>query len=149
MIDELQSRNEISEFFYTEWMTIDWAPLLMTNDPVVIWEGRPGDIPSVEYAYIRVTITPNTSDQASLAGADGLKKWSNEGLVSVQAFGPLSWDNGYEVAEYMGIMAKRVFQGKTTPNGIWFRNCRTNRIGPSGGWYQFNTLIEYQFDELR
>lgn len=149
MIDELQARNEMSQFFYENWALVDWTATLSLTDPVVIWEGRPGDTPSIDTAWVRVTISPNESVQASLAGDQGQKKWGNTGLISVQVFAPLGWDNGYDVAEYTAIMVKRIFQGKATPSGIWFKNCRANRIGPSGGWYQFNTLIEYQFDELR
>lgn len=151
MIDELNASGEICSMFDAAWSAIDWTPLNLVKPPRILWERR-GDQqpePAKDEPYVRVTITPVDAGQASLGGARGQRKWGNVGLVSVQSFGPLEWQNGYEVAEYVAIMAKRVFQGKSTPNGIGFSNCRAKRIGPTGGWYQFNTLTEYQFDELR
>lgn len=149
MIDELQARDEACQLFNDGWQLVDWS-IVGGVAPVIIWPGRVDKKPPpVDLPYVRFTMTPVDSRQASLAGDANTKKWDNAGIINVQSFGPQSWPNGYDVAEYVAIMAKRVFQGKKSPNGMWFRNCRTNRVDPSGGWHQFNTLIEYQFNELR
>lgn len=149
MIDELEARDEVCQMFNDAWQLVNWAPIGGVM-PQIIWTGRIADEPPpVDAPYVRFTMTPVDARQASLSGETSAKKWDNAGIISVQSFGPQAWANGYDVAEYVAIMAKRVFQGKATPNGMWFRNCRTNRIEPSGGWHQFNTLIEYQFNELR
>lgn len=147
MIDELLIVDELSQLFDDAWNLIDWSAAPGGRKPVILWEGRATtQPPPVGEAYVRFTITPVDARQASLGAT---KIWDNAGIISVQCFGPDEDANGYEISNYVAIMAKRVFQGNASPNGIWFRNCRANRIGPSGGWYQFNTLIEYQFNEQR
>ncbi len=148
MIDEMSAYDEACLMFDTAWKAYDFTSL--NGAPLILWEGQPSDVPPEQgVPYIRFNMTGVNAKQGSLADESGAKKWDNAGIINVQCFGPVEWANGYEVAKYIAIMAKRVFQGKSSPNGMWFRNCRTNRIGPSGGWYQFNTLIEYQFDEVR
>lgn len=150
MIDELLARDEVCQLFDDAWNLIDWSACPGGKQPVILWEGRAtNQPPPVGEPYIRFTMTPVDARQASLTGPNRAKVWDNAGIISVQCFGPDEDANGYEVAEYVAIMAKRVFQGNASPNGIWFNNCRANRVGPSGGWYQFNTLIEYQFNEVR
>lgn len=150
MIDETLVKDELSQMFNDAWGLIDFTQVGLSTPPIINWEGRASDIPPAsDIPYVRFTVTPVTATQASLAGNQATRQYQNNGLVTVQCFGPLQFDDGYEVADYVAIMAKRVFQGKTSPNGIWFRNCRAKRIGPSGGWYQFNTIIEYQFNEQR
>lgn len=150
MIDETQARNELSKFFNDAWASVDWTPMDNGVAPTVYWEGRTyQNPPPLDVPFVRFNITPNSAGQSSLTGAEGETRWGNYGIVNVQCFGPQEWTDGFEVAEYIAIMAKRVFQGKATPNGIWFRNCRANKIGVSGGWCQFNTIVEYQFDEQR
>lgn len=150
MIDEVLATEELSAMMGEAWPLIDFSPIGLVEPPTILWEGRKTSAPpDPDQPYLRFTVTPVMAEQSSLAGADTTRRYCNDGLINVQSFGPLQWDNGYEVANFLAIMAKRVFQGKTSPNGIWFRNCRTNRIGASGGWYQFNTIIEYQFDEQR
>lgn len=150
MINELNALDEACAWFQDRWMTTDWSIIPGGVAPVIVWEGRETSAPPpTDQPYVRFNMTPVGAEQASLAGEDGARTWYNEGIIGVQAFAPLQWQNAYEVANYAAIMAKRVYQGQRTPNDMWFRNCRTNRIGPSGGWYQFNTIIEYQYDELR
>lgn len=148
MIDELDALDEACRMFAEAWPLFDWLPNEAGGPPNILWEGRSaGPIPP-ELAYVRFTMTPNLAGQDAFTPGEE-KIWLNQGIISVQAFAPTQWVDAYEFSQYMAIMAKRVYQGNASPNGMWFRNCRTNRIGPSGGWYQFNTIIEYQFNEQR
>lgn len=148
MIDEQNALDEACEMFATAWSLSDWTPNEAGGPPAILWEGRPSQPPSTDIPYVRFTMTPTIANQSSFTPGEE-KVWLNQGIISVQSFAPIEWADAYEFSNYMGIMAKRVYQGKSSPNGMWFRNCRTNRIGPSGGWYQFNTIIEYQFNEQR
>lgn len=149
-MNELDLRNELCEMFDTGWNLINWSTVQNSATPRVIYDGRDSLAPvDITLPYAKVFIEPLMSGQSSLTGATGLIKYKNLGLMTVQTFGVLDRGDGLEMAEYMAIMAKRIYQGKVSPNGVWFRNCRTNRIGTTGGWFQFNTLIEFEYDELR
>lgn len=150
MIDELDSYDEICSFFSEAWNVIDWSLVGNVQPPTIYYTGRTSDTPPAEESFVRLTINPTIGEQSTLSGGvERQKLWNNQGVISVQCFGSLQLPNAFEVAKYAAIMAKRVFQGKTTENGIWFRNCRATEIGQSDGWFQYNTIVEYQFDELR
>ncbi len=149
MIDELVARDEACQMFAEAWTLVDWVGMENGVAPTILWEGRDAAEPQPDEAFVRFSMTPVDSQQASLTDQSRSTKYSNIGIISVQSFAPLQWPDAYEVAEYVAIMAKRVYQGKASPNGMWFSNCRVIRIGPSGGWYQFNTIIDFQYNELR
>lgn len=150
MIDELNARNELCSMFSAGWLSADWSALQNGVAPNVIYDGRDtGEPLNATLPVVKVFIEPLFSDQSSLADHNGENKYKNGGLMTVQTFGVLTRGDGLEMAEYMAIIAKRIYQGRSSPNGIWFRKCSINKIGASGGWFQFNTLIEFEFDEMR
>lgn len=148
-MDSLLARAEVSKMFNDAMAGIVW-PAYFASAPVIYFEGRDTAAPpDPDVPYFRFTFTPAASSQASLAGDTPVKMWEEEGLIVVQSFGPNTSGRGLETAEYMAIMAQRVYQGTQSPNCMWFRNCRTNRIGASGAWYQYNTIIEFQYNQMR
>lgn len=152
MIDELVARDEASAMFRTFWESVDWSTFGANGTaPAILWEGRddPQSPPPLALPYARYTFDPSDSRQGSLAGDSSTRLWDEAGLIVVQSFGPLSGGIGLEVAEYMAIMAKRAYQGKQSENCMWFRNCRTQRIGISGAWFQYNTIIEFFYNDMR
>ncbi len=150
MIDELALRNELSKMFSDGWAAADWTSVQNAIAPAISYDGHDRNTPvDMANPHVKFYIEPAMSSQSSLTGSSGTIKWKNTGLICVQAFGALARGDGLEVANYMAIIAKRIYQGKVSPNGVWFRNCNINRIGTSGGWFQFNTLIEFEYDELR
>lgn len=150
MIDELQLRDELCAMFDSGWSAADWSNIQNSVAPRVIYDGRDSlDQVDLTLPYAKMYIEPLISAQSSLANTGGVCKYENKGLITVQSFGVLARGDGLEMAQYMAIIAKRIYQGKVSPNGVWFRNCRANRIGTTGGWFQFNTIIEFEFDEMR
>lgn len=148
MMNDLLLVNELSKMLNDGWNAADWTQVQLIAPPLIIFQGRDSlTPPDITLSFARIRIQPTLSKQGSLGGI-GSRKYVNTGLLTVQSFGTFSRADGFEVSQYMAIMAKRIYQGKVSPNGVLFRNCRTNDVGASGGWYQFNTLIEYQFDEL-
>lgn len=153
MIDTLTARAEASAMFLSSWDTSQWLGqgLPFTEPPLIRWEGiaDPSESPSPDAPHARFTFDPMIGKQGSLAGDTGTRLWDELGLIMVQSFGPLSSGYGLQMAEYMAIMAQRVYQGKTSPNCMWFRNCRVVRVGASGAWYQYNTIIEFDYNQMR
>ncbi len=150
MIDELGINDDILAMFDTGWASADWSSIQGGQAPAVIYDGRDSGKPlDITLPHAKVFIEVIDSKQASLTTATGQTKYENIGLMTIQCFGALDRGDGLEMSKYMAIIAKRIYQGNVSSSGTWFRNCRANRIGATGGWFQFNTLIEFNFNELR
>lgn len=146
--DQLQARDEMMKLFNDGWNAADWSRIGGTK-PEVRFQGREKNTaPAVDKPYARVQIQHASGDQAAFVG-EGKRMVCKTGIVTVQSFGHLSSGEGLEIATAMAIIAERCFSGKTSPNGVWFRRIRSNEIGPTGGWYQVNTIIDFEYNELR
>lgn len=142
------ARDEMSGLFQTDWSAK--TPALNGGKAIrVEWQGvdkktpPPGDQP-----YARFFIKHSPSTQATF-GKVGERRYTRTGLITVQVFAPLSKGGGLSLAEKLGIIARDAFEGRGTDSGIWFRNARIQEIGPSESWYQFNVVVEFQYDEQR
>jgi hypothetical protein len=41
-----------------------------------------------------------------------------------------------------------VFQGKSTPGGVWFRDVRLLETDAEGHWSQVNVVADFTYDEF-
>lgn len=144
-----EARDELFAMLKAAWDLS--AGLAIGGDtPLVLWQGQENEPrPPADQPYARATVLHSDRNQASLAGADSLRRYDNTGVVIVQCFGPLTGGKGMTTAEALALIAKNAYEGKSSPGGIWFRRCRTNEIGPSDGWYQINAVAEFTYDEVR
>lgn len=149
------ARAEIYALFQTAWLAdalSDGVPVLYEGKkatvPTDAESGEPVDAPS----WARVSLRHNTDQtggtQASAGGdANGTRVYDREGVVSVQIF--TTPGKGLRLADNLGSIAQKAFQGKTTsPGGIWFRHVRIVEVGASGDWYQTNVLAEFVYQEV-
>ncbi|HEY6019460.1 MAG TPA: hypothetical protein VIY48_06050, partial [Candidatus Paceibacterota bacterium] len=104
--------------------------------------------PDMSKPYARATVLHATGKQATLAGPGGAR-WERRGVCIVQCFGPLKNGRGLTVAEGLATVAKNAYEGKASPEGIWFRNCRINEVGSADGLYQVNAIAEFYYDEVK
>lgn len=148
MITDLQQgHDDMFRMFQSAFGVADWTRAKFT--PVVFYMGREkNSTPPLDKPYFRVTIKHFSRHQVALTDRS-IKRYCNTGVLTVQSFGQNNGDEGLEIATYMAIMAEKVYEGKSSPNGVWFRRVRSNEIGPTGGWYQINTLIDFEYDTLR
>lgn len=151
MIDELNARSEamkmLNDFWSQHTFVVNGRSI---ERPLIQWQGRntgePSD-PSIN--YIRPIWRPLESSQGSLAGDQSTRVWENAGVLSVQCFGALNSGMGLEIAEYLAIMVKRVYQGESSPGCLWFRNVSEKEVGASGAWYQYNTVAQFEYSTVR
>jgi hypothetical protein len=68
-------------------------------------------------------------------------------LLAVQIFTPSG--EGLSEAYNLGKILMDAFEGYATPSQVWFRNARTNEVGPSDSWYQTNFLVDFTYDEMK
>lgn len=119
-----------------------WDP---TGFPAV-WADVPGSASTSETVWARATIRHATGRQASLAGADGARRWSRTGTVYIQVFAPVGDGSkaGYEAAQ----IVVNAFQASRHSN-VWFKDVRMNEAGTSGAFEQLNVLATFSYDDVR
>lgn len=151
MIDgALQARDEMSAMLAAGWLVADWASLGLASAPAIQWEGRERPVPpDGSLPYAAFFIRHASGLQESLSDHIGQQKWARIGTLMVQCYGSLMAGRGLEDATQIAVAAQRVYQGKSSANYIWFRNATIKEIGPSGGWYQVNMTVAFEYDEVR
>lgn len=142
------ARDEILGLFNVKW-TADTPAINGASVIRVEWQGvDKQNPPPADEPYARIFVRHVNSRQSTF-GASGERRFTRFGLVTVQAFAPISNGGGLSFAENAAIIARDAFEGVGTDSGIWFRNARIQEIGLAGPWYQMNTVVEFQYDELR
>ena len=148
IFDPENARDSMATMLMNAWAAQDWAGLGFTGAPDIEWQGRGvSDALTIEKPYIVWRAEHAEAPQAAFSDS-AEKAYENNGMIIIQCKGPLLPGNGFEVAQRMAIIARNAYRGKQTPECIWFRNARISEVGADGGWYLFNTYIEFQYNEV-
>lgn len=107
-----------------------------------------GAIPSSTVPWARVTATHNDSVQRSLGGP-GQRRFERRGIVTVQIFTPRGRGQGLSLAQQLATIARDAFEGKASPNGVWFQRVVVKDIGIDGPWEQTNVVATFLHDEIK
>lgn len=121
----------------------------VTGDPVpVIYDDVPDEIEKADppIAWVRATVAHQTGNQATLAGSSGVRRYTRTGLLTVQIFTPTG--DGLSVADEYATAFQSALQGKSTPNGVWFRDVTAQEAGIDGPWFQTNVVGTFEYDEV-
>lgn len=143
-----QARDEILSLFKAAWDAgAESAGVL------VLYADSKADIPTGMDAdnnplpWARVTVQHIGSLQGSLAGSHGTRRWTRNGIVTVQIF--TAFGTGLSLSDKLAMIALGAFEGKETASHVWFRNVRPEEIGQDGVWFQTNVIAEFTYDEVR
>lgn len=148
IFDPEVARDSMATLLADYWVAQDWAAMGFDAAPDIQWQGRGvSNSLSVNKPYIEWQARHNDAPQASFSDSQ-VKAYDTYGLIIIQSKGPLLPGNGFEVAQRMAIIARDAYRGKQTPDCIWFRNARISEVGADGGWYLFNTYIEFNYSEV-
>lgn len=142
-----QARDEILTLFKTAWDA-------GASGVEVVYDDTPTDKPSAAQlanenatAWARVTLRHSIGRQASLSGAQAVRRWEREGTLFVQIF--TSYGTGLQTADTLAKVAVDALEGATTPGGVWFRDVSFREVGIDGPWYQTNVVATFQYDEVK
>jgi hypothetical protein len=125
------------------------AALAPFNGVVVQWPGVDTlEPPSADTDWVRITLEHDSGSQASLAGADGARRWNRGGTIFAQCFGRLAVGSDVRANE-LACAVRDAFQGRATVSGVWFRNCGIREVGRDKFWYQTNAFITFDYDEVQ
>lgn len=136
---QAEATNEIFTLFQDAWKLTSYPVVYPNVQPKI--DPRKGSTP-----WARIHLQHISSDLAGL-GSDTAKRYEETGIITVQTFTKAGkgLTHGQEIAK----IVIDAFKGRKTPGGVWFRNVRTNEVGPDGEWYQINVNAEFTYDDIR
>ena len=108
--------------------------------------------PDQRHPWARVVLQHVTGEQYSL-GIPGSRLWEHVGLLAIQIYVPVG--RGLATAHQLAMIAKNAFEGRSSPSGVWFRNCHFQEVGSDAenpevkAWDQTNVLVQFCYDERR
>jgi hypothetical protein len=86
-------------------------------------------------------------------GAPGHRRFTKTGLIYIDVYTPLG--TGLASAREASEIAIAAYEGKRTPNDVWFRNVRIETEGHGHGtgknkaWWTTLVIAEFTYDYLR
>lgn len=108
--------------------------------------GKRRDLPSNSEVddFARLMINHTGGNQGSISsGYNGEKIWDVYGNFVIELYFPATGDvrEYYDKAEAV----KELYQGKRSPNDVWFRNCAVRDVNPYNSWYRLNVYCEFEY----
>jgi hypothetical protein len=105
--------------------------------------------PAVTAFWSRLSEQLVIESQASLAGSNGSKIYTSQGLIYAQIFCPQAVPGATDTGRLLAYMMRNTLRKRVTDETVWFRDATIVPVGLDSGWFQFNVKAKYQFDELR
>ena len=99
-------------------------------------------LPTMQEAFVRVTIIPGSEDQIGIGDADNM--YRKVGVVFFSVFVPKNEGSRPAWTHVDNLMV--LFRGLEV-SGIRFRNSEFNEVGEAEGWFQVNLSIAFESDE--
>lgn len=101
--------------------------------------------PPSDSAWARASIRTATGRQSNLAGAMGVKRYTQTGTLWVQVFAPV----GDGMVKAYALAQTVVNAYRTARGTVWYRNPRMQEVGASGAFEQVNCMIDFSYDDMR
>ena len=149
MASPAQARNDIYSAVKTA-----WDAGAATSGKTLIYDNVTSDIPQAESGstgdpdlWGAVRVENNISSVRSLRGDGGVQRFRRVGIVVVEVFTPAG--NGLSSADAVVKVVLDGLEGKTTANGIIFRNAQVREEGVSGPWFLTVITVDFEYDEVK
>lgn len=135
-------KDLILAFFQTGWD-------LISSNPTLVYADVSADVPAGTVTWGRISVQMVDSDQVTLSGATGTKRFTRRGLVSIELRAPFG--DGSTVADDLAQEVVNILEanGSTAPDEVLFRRVRAIDIGQDGPWKQTNVLADFEFDTVK
>lgn len=134
--------DEIGALFKAAWDTTGYGTRVKYDNV-----GTTSVPPADQVPWARVSLRHVTSRQASLAGANGTRRFRRTGVLTVQVFEPPG--RGLSGGTDLAKIVQDAFEGITSPGGVIFRDVAINEVGPDGDFYQTNVVAFFEYDEIK
>lgn len=125
------------------------AMVLATWTPTghkLFWESVEDSREIDDTAWAVSTIRHVAGRQKTLGGV-GNRAFQRTGIIFLQIFTRVG--NGLHESYQLAKVMSDAFEGKSSLNGVWFRNVRINEAGKDGAFSQSNVTVEFQYNEVK
>lgn len=150
MIEYPDAIDELYAKFVAAWNAQSAA--VVGYVPQIFFQGvQPETPPDSSKYWCRVSHDIVIESQTSLStceGAPGQRRYTAQGLLFVQLFGPKEDAQAFEFLQKLAIIGRNAYRGKTTPGHIWFRNVRVKPLPDEELYKRFNVIAEFEYDEI-
>lgn len=116
------------------------------TDSGIIWQDDLKDL-DVDDVLFLVHMQHVDGRQASLAGDGPKRRREVRGMVHVTIRAAVR-KGGLTIADNMSTIMETAFFGKTTPNGVWFREVIGREVPAKDGNVQTEVSAEFVYQEL-
>ena len=141
-----QARDDVFKMFTDYWNA---NASFEGSIPEVRYAGTAkGPVPPAQKAWVRLTLQHTTGRQVSF-GAPGSRRFERRGLIMLQVFVPTQSGQGLSEVETLATIALNSWEGKASPNGVWFRELRVEDVGEDGPWWNTNVMGSFVYDEVK
>jgi hypothetical protein len=87
-----------------------------------------------------------TGSQKTLGGV-GSRMFERTGIAIASIFTPTG--NGLSDSYVLAKVVANAYEGKSSDNGVWFRNVRIQEIDSEGQFRQLNVLTDFEYTETK
>jgi len=101
--------------------------------------------PPIPAPWIRLTIVFNEGNQNTL-GLEGNRKFVKLGMASAQVFTPIN--KGTDLNDDIANEALNLLDGVRIDK-LWMYNGRIKTRGSDGEYYRQDSIVEFEFEEIR
>ncbi len=135
--------TEILGLFRTAWLAAGQVDNRVKYDNV----GKSTTPPTGNTPWARVVLRHTASEQATLSGVVGTRRFDRRGILTIQIFVP----PGKGLAEIVDLpkILQDAYEGVRTTNGAWFRDVVVNEVGSDGDFFQTNVVALFEYDEIK
>lgn len=139
-----QAIDEILVLAHTAWTTTAGQDASRWKWENVAQKTTP---PDGQQAWGRIALRHTESDQTSLAGANGKRRFTRLGVLQMSIFEPVG--HGMAADTDLPEIMKNAYEGITTAGGVVFRDVTVREVGVDGDWYQTNVTASFWYDEVK
>ncbi len=132
-----QAVDEMSTMFKDVWDGTGWQ---------VDWDDVRSQRDTADQPWAMFVIRHAPAGQTTLGGV-GKRTFNRLGIIITSIFTPIG--NGLSTSYALAKIAADAYEGKHSPNGVWFRNVAIQEIGRDGEFFQLNVTIAFDYDEIK
>lgn len=136
-MNAIQAKDQMMSVFKTAW---DAQPV----GSVALYPGMPGDPPTGNVLWARVTVKHATGAQTSLASDTGTRRFTAYGFVWVQVFAPSGDGSTGALAAAQAI----VNSYRTARLSVLFRHVSLIDMGSDGAFSRVDVKANFEYDDI-
>lgn len=119
---------------------------LDTTGTDVIWQEELEE-KDVDRPLLLVHMQHLLGQQAAITQGLGCTKWQQQGFVTIEIRHPVK-QGGLTARDETSTIIENALRGKSTPNGVWFRDVVGREVPPKDGNARAEVKAEFIYQEM-